>query len=349
MKYYSIRIVGALCFLLICPFSQSLATDYYLATYDEIAEGLPHDVNVKKIDLESAFVVGNVTLRHGGSLWNEKPLIIDVQSHKYFLFAIETGVYAKNSGPGAETTFVFIINDSLDITRGQHFSNASIDHFEQFADDGGFRFELRAANDTATIFRRGIYNLDVNFQPRRIRDFITGLGTGDIRELDQFEYLHRLNNNPDNIFYSVMSGGVFYLLKLNSDNTIIVSSITASRRFASDIFAFHQDTQLLYLFHLNYEQHGKFPEYEKNYGEDWIEPHVLIYNPANFELVDSLPIADFSPGNYPLSESGQGDVVGDFIVYYFFEDEWIGRFNPAMLFIFDTRTNEATWLRVGWR
>jgi len=34
--------------------------------------------------------------------------------------------------------------------------------------------------------------------------------------------------------------------------------------------------------------------------------------------------------------------------YYFWQDGYEG-FDPAYLLIFDTRTNEASWLRVGWR
>jgi hypothetical protein len=276
-------------------------------------------------------------------------VITNIHNHRYLLLALESGVYAKNSGPGAETTFVFILDDSLNIIRNLKFPDASISELRQFENEEGFRFGLTTADNAIEIFREGIYEIDRDFRFRRIRDFVPSIGPNDIRTLNEFEYLHRLNNNPQGIFYSVADYGLNYLLKLSGDRTSIASSVLTSRNFVSDIFAYHPLRDKVYLFRLNYEQHGKFPEYDKDYGENWIEPHVLIYNPSNFELVDSLPVADFTSGNYPLAEKGQADVVGDFIVYYFFDDEWLGRFNPAMLFIFDTRTNEATWLRVGWR
>jgi len=59
---------------------------------------------------------------------------------------------------------------------------------------------------------------------------------------------------------------------------------------------------------------------------------------------------------YPNSDSGYigsgygpCERIGPYFIYYFFDGEDYRYFSPAMLFIFDTRTNQATWLRVGWR
>jgi hypothetical protein len=54
-------------------------------------------------------------------------------------------------------------------------------------------------------------------------------------------------------------------------------------------------------------------------------------------------------GGYIINEIGECDNIGPYMVYYYFAQEDYRYFSPAMLFIFDTRTNEATWLRVGWR
>ncbi len=349
MNGYKIIILSILYFVLIWPINKSIATDYYLATYDEASEGGGYNISVKKISLENASIADSVVLRRSGYLWNKKPVIIDGPRQRFILIGAEVGAYAKNTGPGPETTFVFVLNDSLNIIRTFQIPNSQVGHFEQVPGENGFRFELQSASDTTEIFRRGIYNLDREFRFTRISDFIDDLGPGDIRELAGFVYLNKLYNNSHHLFYSVAEYGLFYLLKLNKNNTTVVSSLLTSREYTSSIFAYHPGQDKIYLFRLNYEQHGKFPEYEKDYGEHWIEPYVLILNPINFDLVDSLPVANFAPDNYPLGEDGQADIVGDYIVYYFFNDEWIGRFNPAMLFIFDTRTNEATWLRVGWR
>jgi hypothetical protein len=67
MKWHTTRISILFCFLLTWPIYQSIAVDYYLAAYDEIAEGAPHDVSVKRINLENASIVGSAALRHGGS------------------------------------------------------------------------------------------------------------------------------------------------------------------------------------------------------------------------------------------------------------------------------------------
>jgi hypothetical protein len=65
--------------------------------------------------------------------------------------------------------------------------------------------------------------------------------------------------------------------------------------------------------------------------------------------MDSIPIPDYPEGDFISGSYGPAELVGPYIVYYFGESNDLGQLYPAMLFIFDTRTNEATWLRVGWR
>jgi hypothetical protein len=155
--------------------------------------------------------------------------------------------------------------------------------------------------------------------------------------------------NPLNLYYS-LNNSRYWLIRINNGGSLVTDSLMAEDGSPSSaIFAYHPVTNKIYIFHLNFEQHGKFSELDKNYGDRWIQPQVLVYDPDTFQLMERHTITDFIPGNYPLVENGPADVIGDYIVYYFFDDEWMGKFNPAMLFIFDTRTNEATWLRVGWR
>ena len=108
-------------------------------------------------------------------------------------------------------------------------------------------------------------------------------------------------------------------------------------------------TDKLYIFDLNYEYHIYEPEWEKLYGQDWITPEVYIYDPISLDLIECDTIADFPKNNFPGIEYGLADVVGNYIVVYFFDCELREGFLPAMLFIFDTRTNTARWLNVGWR
>jgi hypothetical protein len=105
---------------------------------------------------------------------------------------------------------------------------------------------------------------------------------------------------------------------------------------------------LLYIFNLNYEIRFK-NKIVKGYGQDWIESNVRVINLENFSLIDSIQVPDYPEGDYISGSSGVADVVGNYIVYYFGSSNDMEIFAPAMLFIFDTRTNQAAWLRVGWR
>jgi hypothetical protein len=105
---------------------------------------------------------------------------------------------------------------------------------------------------------------------------------------------------------------------------------------------------IIYVFSLNYELHFK-GRIEKGYGQDWIDANVRMFNIRNFVLLDSLSLPDYPEGDFISGSYGVGEVKGPFITYYFGQSGDMQLVYPAMLFIFDTRTNEATWLRVGWR
>jgi hypothetical protein len=321
---------------------------FYLSTYDMYQEGYSVHISIKKIDLACASISDSLALISEGYLATPKPIKINIKEQDCLLVVVQGGVFGKNSGPGPETTYAFIIDTGLNLMKGIKIPDSNISIAEQYDGENGFRFGSTAYRDTVALYDDGIYKIDSNYVFTKVGTYISGIGPQDIQKLDKFQYLHSLNSNHDNIYYSLSDSG-YILLKLNPSNSMITSKIPTIIHHGSEIFAYHSTRNKIYVFHLNYEQHGKFEEYEKDYGEDWIVPEVLIYDPTSLNLVERHQITDFTPGNYPLSERGQADVVGDYIVYYFFDDEWMGNYNPAMLFIFDTRTNEATWLRVGWR
>ncbi len=139
----------------------------------------------------------------------------------------------------------------------------------------------------------------------------------------------------------------YYILKTDPAGIMLIDTLRSlSIKSSNHLFAVKDS--LLFIFNLNYEIHFK-NNVIKGYGDNWIESNLRIYDIADFSLVDSVSIPDYEEGNYISGTSGVADVVGDYIAYYFGKSNDMEIFAPAMLFIFDTRTNEATWLRVGWR
>ncbi len=158
--------------------------------------------------------------------------------------------------------------------------------------------------------------------------------------------------NPLEIAYGYVPPNNRWVIRLNNLHTIVIDSLLINNdTLATVIYAYHPITHKLYLFSLNYINHSRIPELERVYGQSWIKPKLRIFDPANFKLLETVPIPDCPPDNCPGRNSGGvAETIGDYIVYYFFHGEdSLLEYYPAMLFIFDTRTNEATWLRVGWR
>jgi len=325
---------------------------YYVNTYELNSQDNYYDIYLKSIDLNDRSIQHIIRLGERGYISLKKPVLINIVGQKYLLSFSENGGFGKNSEMGLYTVYysILLANDTLALIRSDSIPNATITILRQYPFEESFRFGLSSVVDHTQILPESEYSLNTNLNFRKLRGFDPSREPGGLRDIDGFEFLDRFTvPNLQNLFYS-MRDSEYWILRLDSTaNEILDSRILQMRESASIIFAFHPIRNKIYCFYLNFEQHGKFPEYEKNYGDHWITPEVLIYDPTTFELLETQEINDFTPENYPSVESGLADVVGDFIVYYFFDDEWMGKFYPAMLLIFDTRTNETTWLRVGWR
>jgi hypothetical protein len=316
------------------------------------SESTDRSVLIKRIDLSHGSIQDSLIVCNAGLIPFKKPAHILINNQSCLISIVQKGGYNKNSG-SVDYKIVYVIagvNNGISVIRRDSLSDAILGTFIQYSDDPSFRLKMYRNNDTLQIFPSGDYTLDNNYRFRRLRGFDPHISPGGIRRSGPFEYLDRLNlPNTHQLYSAIADDSQYRILRLDNQQMPADSLMIESNERASDIYAYHPQRDRLYVFHLNYEAHGKFPESDRNYGDDWITPEVLIYDPNTLHLLESHQVADFDSANYPGNERGMADVVGDYIVYYFFEDDWMGRFYPAMLFIFDTRTNQATWLRVGWR
>jgi hypothetical protein len=329
------------------------ASNYYLLTYEQGRQNMTNDVYLKSINLDSATIKTAIKISNKGFISEKKPMNIYVGNNLFLLACVENTFQAKNSNSGQNIVYysIFRTDNGLSLIRSDSIPNASIEWLSQDQDERTFRFGLTRYDDTIPIIPTGIYSLDSTSNFLRIGPFDPESWPDGIRNLNHFRFLHRVNMpNIHNLFYAVGPDGGYWAVRLNAlRNSIIDSVMLQTGLSVSTIFAYHPRRNKLYCFYLNYENHGNMPETEKNFGQDWSTPEVLIFDPLHLNLIEHHSIADFTSGNYPGIEKGLADVVGDYIVYYSFETETTERFYPAMLFIFDTRTNQATWLRVGWR
>jgi hypothetical protein len=185
------------------------------------------------------------------------------------------------------------------------------------------------------------YNLNIS----RIKDY--RFRESDFPTIGEFRYFNRLNGRNNRLCWVEKNNWV-YILKINLDQRILIDSLNLGYvTNYSYLFALSEDDSLIYSFSVNWNYLSGPEETQK---EEIDQSYLKIFRADNLGVIDSIgiPYPSLDIG-YANREIGNCDWVGPYLVYYFFEQEAAAIFSPAMLFIFDTRTNETTWLRVGWR
>jgi hypothetical protein len=218
-------------------------------------------------------------------------------------------------------------------------------------EDSTIRIAMEAGIGKFTTQIAPEYIMDNDFEFRRATSIKLGGSTSppirrflDIKETNEA--------NPLEIAYGYVPPNNRWILRLNDLHNIVIDSLPINNdTLATVVYTYHPDIRKLYFFSFNYVNRGRIPEPGRAYGQSRIKPELQIYDPSTLKLLETRPSPDCPADNCPGRRSGGvAETVGDYIVYYFYygQDSLV-RYYPAMLFIFDTRTNEAIWLRVGWR
>jgi hypothetical protein len=334
----------------------AFAQQFAVNAYDGDSSQYPRQVKTIFVDLNSKAVISEIIIGQEGQIIDKKPLSIGRNSDTLLITVVMEGCYCDNSVAGNSRAKVSIFNPGdRRLILSYADSNLFIDTFEQLPDHMVFIHAETQEHPRRLMigdFRLGPDNHFI-LRNERPEGFSYDVYPGPIR----FEYLRPVALGYN--LYSYIQGDARYIVRTNAARTlirdtlllhgeIIVIDSTRMTRVPDrgHIFAVVDDT-LLYDFNQNWEAHTK--TMIKEYGQDWIQSCLLIYDVRNFALLDSISIPDYPRGDYVDGAFDAADKIGPFIVYYFFGREGLTQFAPAMLFIFDTRTNEATWLRVGWR
>jgi hypothetical protein len=289
--------------------------------------------------VDNKTIINEVITGQEGAILNKKVLPIARGNDTLLISAAMEGCYCDNSVVGVNRSRISIFDPhTRSLIHSLVDSNLFIDAFER---QGNRRIFVSA--ETLRQPRRVISgdfvlgpSLDLDLRNPRPADYTYGL----YERLGPFSYLKELA--PEINLYR----GIGYIIRTDEPRTAILDTLRLENTPYRSHIVSVIDT-IIYDFNLNWEMHTEYTQ--KNYGQDWIDSHLRLYRLSDFTLLDSIPVADYPAGDYPNQTFDMADVVGPYIVYYFFGREGLTRYAPAMLFIFDTRTNEATWLRVGWR
>jgi|GEM_PF-3262974 hypothetical protein len=329
------------------------AEEYYLMAYGQDKGISDRDVYLKRINLDSAMIVDSLLINSGGYISAKIPPRINVNNQTVLIPFVEVGCYCKNSKVGFNIIYYSIIgiNGTLNLIRRDSIPDGLLLDLNQYSSNNYFQFSVVSNSSGAALYGLGNYSLNNQYNFIKVGELTPDPWSLSVSIGSNFKFLGRFNPSAaPNLCFAIGPDSRYWAIRINDTKTAVLDSVLLQRRiYASTIFAYHPSNNKLYCFYLNYENHGKFSDTEKSYGQNWRVPEVYIYDANTLQLLEQDTIADFTEGNYPGLEKNAADIVGNYIVYYFFQDEWMGRFYPAMLFIFDTRTNEARWLRVGWR
>jgi hypothetical protein len=346
-----------LIFLCIMPQLAGAGEYYYVNTYEltsgQNRESSGNALYLKTINLDTKSIVDSIMQQNRGYIDNGMPVILTVDSTRYIISFSEIGIWAKNGNlgvlPDVFYTICKIDSGIPEVAKFDSVQGAWIEECEQSFNENKFRFSLRNALDTTHVLRPGEYSIDSELN----LVFLDTLNLFDDQEIkiEPFSFLLKIPGNTKHNLYYGMKNSQYWLAICDSTTQTISNSVQL--RFsggAATLFAYHPKRDLFYCLKVNYEIPSDEPDFKPKKRLDYyIDPEVVIYDPESLDIIKRIPIADYPDGEYPGKENGLADVVGDYIVYFFFREEHYTRYDPAMLFIFDTRTNEATWLRVGWR
>ena len=341
---------------ILISFNLAFAQPFAVNAYDGDSSKYPRQVKTVFVDLDSKTILSEIIIGQEGQIINKRPISIGRDSDTLLATVVMEGCYCDNSVVGKNRVKVSIFNPtSRQLVLSYADSDLFIDTFEQLPDHKAFISAETLVQPRHEMI--GDYNLDDDnhflLQNARPQGFSYDVYSGP----GHFEYLRPIALNHD--LYAYINGNARCLVKTNTDRTRIIDTLlvhdkvividsTMMSKFPdrSHVFAIIADT-LLYDFNQNWEMHTTFSVRE--YGQNWIQSCLLVYNLNNFALLDSISLPDYPRGDYIDGDFNAADVIGPYIVYYFFGRDGIEKFAPAMLFIFDTRTNEASWLRVGCR
>ncbi len=317
---------------------------YYVCTYNY---GYEITIQLKKINLDQKAIVNTVDTPIKGWVPLGTPLTVERNGKQFFIVVANDGEPAKNSDflPYPVLNYS-VINSNMQLGASRHLDSMTLvdiyrypeksPSYKVFEDHGESEVIFRGKpalgpEDSLEFIERRYYPQSENEQP-----IISG-----------YQYFERIYPSNDRYYWFANCNRGIDLLVIDYPNRILIKSREiANNRNHGNLFALSDS--VIYAFFTNCNIVGGSIESLQKLDRD--SSYLITYKPETLEQIDSiwLPYPSLDSG-YVAGETGICDRVGPYMVYYFFNDDGIELYAPAMLFIFDTRTNEATWLRVGWR
>lgn len=317
---------------------------YYVCSYENDIWNT--NILVATINLDSKRISNSTSIPIRGELAFKKPLILSRDNQMFYIIITDDGLPAKDAElMNIETVRFAVCDPSLNLLYLAELPGLTI--LDSYRDNNatGLKFTMRRGNSLldykGNIIIQDSNRIDIVNQEPDIYDH------SNYPVIGGFKYFEKIKETNDRIYWNTTNNGR-YLLSLDIGNNRLIDSLNIeSDKPYFNLFGMSDNDSLIYVFYMNSNNLSGPTDLLKTE----IDPSYLkILRSADFSIIDSIDI-HYPPldSGYAGGDTGPCDKVGPFFVYFDLNGESYGCFSPAMLFIFDTRTNEASWLRVGWR
>jgi hypothetical protein len=321
----------------------SQSNNYCLLAYAGNEES-GNNILFQKIDLDSKSIVLSQTIDLTGELHIFNPAPILNNRDTIYLISTLDGHIGKNSDLANQEVTKYALLNSYGVPL--KFGEIPFIHFLKFNFNNTVPLEINyldgnKINKWGTINIDSSLNITIRFTHNKVYDTLS------YPQIIKFRYFKNIVPTNDNLYWDGIPDGN-YLLKMNGNSRILQDSVKLFEDSHFNCLAgLSPSDSLIYVFNI-YNHITAEPESLARITSS--RGYTKILWASNFALVDSIPIEDPPvEAGYIGSGSGPCDRVGPYLVYYFSRSDGMVEYSPAMLFIFDTRNNQATWLRVGWR
>ena len=317
---------------------------YYINTYLSGNNGEMKNA-ILKIDVDQKRIVDSLMLNAKGEFVYKSPRNMRFNGHNEIMMTlIVNGISGKNSNGGNNPTTHYIIINK------QNFNILGQDSIPSL-----MASEIDEMNrDTILI---SMFNLQIGWQKIK---FILNLNSNRFREISRRNFdagradypiigpfinpIQICNMNNIAYYYDLTNNGEIVIFASDTLNNIMFQRNVGDITKEAVLAGCSSLNNLLYSMTFKYKILSFFPP---DTFDDSIHNEIIRIRSNNFQVIDTIAI-DLGEANFP-NEYGQADGIGNYLIYYFAKGDCGDCFDPAYLLIFDTRTNEATWLRVGWR
>jgi hypothetical protein len=312
---------------------------YYVCSYARPEWGT--SILFSKIDLDGKEIVFSKEVPITGQICFIAPPIIEREEERFFFLSTIYGLPGHNTPAGNPYGFFAVASEHGDIIQIDSIPNTQfLRPVDTLRNAVEFIDSLGGTNIAA---------LSVDHSNKLVINII-GKNTYEDQNypiIGGFHYFQRIDKSNRIAHWNVTEAGP-YLLLIDEENKCLLDSLNISTPEGySYLLALSADGSTVYSFYFDCFCKGwRYPSELASIAPSYLKR----FSTEDLSLVDSTNIPSPCQDSVCLDHSwATCDRVGDYLVYFFMGTAHIEWFVPAMLFIFDTRTNEATWLRVGWR